>query len=241
MRIVILMSSVTVVFVGVAFGQGQLPTGRGPAPAASAKKSVDASERRDELAKVNEIMASRDPLMRLAGLEEIINSGDALRTQVALRLAFQSDDADLHALAMRGYIASRKEIILDIQLPAAVQKQYDDTLVDVEKRQAFFSGDAHYYISQLAQQGFRVHYVFSKYDVSNTTGAIHDSSADVADTRSNSSFAISGDRLSASVRNTYYELCRVDFKPMGSLFKGSLSCSFFGRLAPKLDVSAPIF
>jgi hypothetical protein len=203
--------------------------------------SADPEARRDELARVKEALADRDPLMRLANLEAIISSGDALKTQVALRLAFQGDDADLHALAMRGYIASRKEVIFDIQLPAAVQRQYEEAQADPDRLQGFWKvpGDAHYYVRQVAEQAFRVHYVFSKYDVSSTTGVI----ADSTQPNGSSSFFISGDRLAASVRSSPFGSCNVDFRPFGSVFKGFLACDFsgYGHIAPKLEISAPIF
>ena len=217
----------------------QSPINKSPSPATESRsrESVNVDVRRDELAKVKEMLSDRDPLMRLANLEAIINSGDALRTQLALRLAFQSEDADLHALAMRGYIASRKEVALDIQLPAADQRGYEEALADPQNTTTFMN--SHPYIDFLAKQGFRVHFRFSKYDVTSTTGTIQDSAYQNQDQLS--SFAISGDRLSASVQSQAFGLCRVDFRPVGNMFKGSLSCSFFNSRSPKLDVSAPVF
>jgi hypothetical protein len=203
----------------------------------SASNSSEA--RREELTKIKEALADPDPVMRLATLEAIINSGDALRIQIALRLAFQSDDSELRALAMRGYIASRKEILLDIQLPPAIQRQYDEALIDPEKTTAFFT--THPYARLLAQSGFRVHYVFTKFAFSNSTGMVADSTRGA--NAATSPFSISGDRLEASVETQGLGLCRVDFRPISNVFKGSLSCNFAygGGPAPKLDISAPVF
>ncbi len=53
------------------------------------------------MARVSEVLSDPDPNARAAGLEAILDSGDATRIQMALRLAFQSDDSNLRALALR--------------------------------------------------------------------------------------------------------------------------------------------
>jgi hypothetical protein len=198
----------------------------------AAKSSPEA--RREDLAKVKESLADPDPLMRLANLEAIINSGDALKTQVALRLAFQSDDADLRALAMRGYIASRKELIFDILLPAAIQRQYEQAQADPDSLKSFLA--ARHYLQQLVSQVFRVHYLIMKYDASKTTGEIRDPTRGEVST-----FFISGDRLAASAINYYFGTCNIDFRPSSGMLKGTLGCDFGGRGSPKLEISAPMF
>jgi hypothetical protein len=203
----------------------------------SSSNSPDA--RAEDLAKIKEALADPDPLRRLAMLESTINSGDELRIQVALRLAFQSDDSDLRALALRGYIANRKAILFDIQLPPPLQKAYQDALADPDKTTAFFN--THPYARVLSQIGFRVQYAFSKFTAANSTGLIADSTRGVnAET---AQFSISGDRLAASVETVALGSCRVDFRPIASVFKGALACNFSygGGPAPKLDVSAPVF
>jgi hypothetical protein len=212
-----------------------------PAPIARRDDPAAIAARRDDLARVKEVLSDRDPLMRLANLEAIINSGDALRVQVALRLAFQTDDADLHALAMRAYVASHKHIQLNIHLPAAVQKQFDEAQADPEKYKVFFQQqmDQYYYVQQLALQGFKVQYRFSKYDVSNTTGTIQDTTYGGEEWLS--VFTISGDRLTAAVRNSFFDTCRVEIRPVGGMFTGSIGCGFFGRRSPRLEVSGAVF
>jgi hypothetical protein len=212
-----------------------------PAPVAHRDDPAAIAARRDDLAKVKEMLSDRDPLMRLANLEAIINSGDALRIQVALRFAFQTDDADLHALAMRAYVASHKQIQLNIHLPDPVQKQFDEAMADPEKYKLFFDqpGNQHYFVQQLATQGFKVQYRFSKYDVSNTTGTIQDTTYNGEDYLS--VFTISGDRLTASVRNVGFDTCRVEVRPVGGMFTGSIGCAFFGRPSPRLEVSGAVF
>jgi len=218
------------------------PAPSAPAPAARRDDPLAIAARRDDLAKVKEMLSDRDPLMRLANLEAILNSGDALRIQVALRFAFQTDDADLHALAMRAYVASHKQIQLNIHLPAEVQKQFDEAMANAEKYKLFFEqqGDPqHYYVSRLAAQGFKVQYRFTKYDVSNTTGTIQDATFNGEDGLS--VFTISGDRLTASARNALMETCRVEFRPVGGMFTGSIGCTAWGRPFPRLEVSGAVF
>jgi hypothetical protein len=226
----------TIVVAGVFILAG-LQTGQSQ----TTDKSSPTAERRDQLARVKELLSDPDPLMRLANMEAILNSGDALKFQVALSLAFRSDDPDLRGLAMRAYIASRKEIALDIQLPPELQRKFDEAQADPEKMKTLTAG--YPFLNYIAGCAFRVQYAFSKYDMSSNTGVITNPAR--KEGSSPAPFAISGDRLNATVDTQLggaWSKCSVDFRPTGNTFRGTLACqAWMGDIIfPKLSVSAPI-
>ena len=67
-------------------------------------------QRRAELAKVQEMINDPDPLTRLVNMETIVEEGDALKVQIAIRTAMTSDDRDLRSLAMKAFIARLSEV-----------------------------------------------------------------------------------------------------------------------------------
>ena len=97
---------------------------------------ISSESRQAEFAKVQELFADPDPNMRLANMEQIVNSGDATKFDLALSLAFHSDDQSMRALGMRAYIASLHGLTFDMQLPPQTQRQYDEAQGDTEKMAA---------------------------------------------------------------------------------------------------------
>lgn len=185
-------------------------------------------ERRDQMAKVQEMLADPDPLLRLANMESIVNSGDSLRLQVALRAALSSDDADLRGLAMRAFLATRKEVVFDIVLPPPMQKQVDDArfdrsaLQDLEKRFSFLPG--------LLGFASKFQLRFKDYAFSQDRGTVESANA--------ANFSITGDKFSTLVSINNYSGCYIDFVPSRRLtFEGTMACGSW----PKLSISAPIF
>jgi hypothetical protein len=189
--------------------------------------------RRDELAKLQETLGDPDPLVRLTNMEAAIDSGDALKIQIALRPAFSGDDAGMRAIGMRAYLESIKELALDIVLPPAVQKQYDSALNDQNAMKQLLS--AHEYLLHLSSIGFRVRLVFKDYKMSESTGVV------VGYTPG--TFSIVGDRLSIGVPISALGLfhCDFDVRPTRALtLDGTMACDF-GPGVPRLGATAAMF
>jgi hypothetical protein len=189
--------------------------------------------RRDQLARIPELLADPDPNARTANMEAILKTNDATMIQMALRLAFQSDDANLRSLAMRAYIANLKELTFDIVLPAQVEQQYE-AVQDAPQKSAEFL-KTYPYVGALVQLGFKVHLKFLRYNSSEPTGDVQTTSGAPVP------FTISGDRLSARVPVSGW--CYIDFRPSNNMtLLGTMNCEQNGVFRfPRLGLSAPIF
>jgi hypothetical protein len=189
--------------------------------------------RHDQLAKIPELLADPDPNARAANMEAILKTNDATMIQMALRLAFQSDDPNLRSLAMRAYIANLKELSFDIALPDQIAHQYEAVQDDPQKSAEFLR--TYPYVGAIAQLGFKVHLKFLRYNSSEPTGDVQTTSGPPVP------FTISGDRLSARI--PLIVGCYIDFRPSNNMtLLGTMNCEQNGaQRFPRLAITAPIF
>ncbi len=191
---------------------------------AQAQTSASSPEaRRDEIAKVQEMLADPDPLMRLTNMEAIVKSGDALKLQVALRTAFAGDDKELRGLALRAYLASRKEITFDVVPPADVQAAFEATRSDPAAVRTFNQRNPFY--AYLTRSASRFQLSFPDYSFAQDRGTAYSE-------RRSGSFTITGDRLTTMLPLHNWGECYVDFAPTSrQAFEGTLACGPWPRLA----------
>lgn len=190
--------------------------------------STSPAERRDQIAKVQEMLADPDPMMRLANMEAVVNSGDSLKLLVALRTALSSDDADLRGLAMRAYLATRKDITFNVVLPATIQKQFEAAQFDQAALQDL--GRKYLFLPTLLSISSKIHLRFKDYAITQDQGSL--------ETDRIASFSIMGDRLSSFAYIPAVGFCYIDFAPTRKLtFEGALACGPW----PKLTISAQVF
>jgi hypothetical protein len=229
---VLVVSALLILTPLFAGGQSARPQA---APAAKPLSTAAAQARRDQLAKIPELLADPDPNARLANLEAIMATNDATMIPLALRLAFQSDDANLRSLAMRAYIANLKEVTFDILLPAQVASQWEAALNDPHKTDELFR--AYGYMRFLVGTGFKVHLKFTRYNSAEPTGEVQVSGGQPAP------FTISSDRLSVKADVRDVSQCYLDFRPSNDMtLRGTMACeSRSGAHFPKLGISAPLF
>jgi hypothetical protein len=209
-----------------------------PAVAPTRPLSTAAAQaRRDQLAKIPELLADPDPNQRLANMEAILDTNDSIMIQLALRAAFQSDDVNLRSLAMRAYIASAKELTFDLLVPGTVKSQFDAVQFDPRGKSEFFN--TYSYMSLLENVGFKDHLVFQRYSRTDSTGTLFDASH----MNDPNVFNVSGDRLTVRVRENWNGICYLDFRPMNDMtLQGTMSCEpGGGRPFPKLMITSPIF
>jgi len=206
-----------------------------PTPPAAPISTAAAQARRDQLAKIPELLADPDPNMRIANMEAILATNDSTMIQVALRLAFQSDDVNLRSLAMRAYIASAKELTFDILVPDNIKSQYDAVQFDSRSKDQFFS--TYRYMQKLEQLGFRDHLVFQRYSRTDSTGTL----VDARRQNDPAVFTISGDRLSVRVMEGWAGYCTVDFRPSNNMLQGTMLCEEYAGSFPKLIITSPLF
>jgi hypothetical protein len=195
-----------------------------------------AQARRDQLAKIPELIGDPDPNARMANLETILNTHDSIMIQTALRLAFRSDDADLRALAMRAYIETLKEVTFDIILPDEWARQYDAVKYDQRSKDQLFN--SHPAIRSAEQSSFRFHLSFNAYNRLLSSGEVNVSGND------HIIFTITGDRLSFKTRLPgYAATCYYEFRPSVDMtFHGNMNCERNGDwYFPPSTISARLF
>jgi hypothetical protein len=177
--------------------------------------------RRDQLVKVQEQLADPDPLVRLAYMEEIMSSGDALRMQIAMRTAFASDDPDLRAIALRGYLAGHKEFTFDIVLPPAMQKAYEERTPKTEAEL-----DRTYpQLRTLVAWSQRIHFIVTDYKFGDSSGEMKTTTSGAA------KFNFTGDTVSTVQELSYVGQCYFDFGPTNKqTLDGTMSCPNWPKL-----------
>lgn len=235
----ILLASALLLFSPLcAVSQGYHPAARTTAPTAlptTALSTAAAQARRDQLAKIPELLADPDPNARVANMEAILATNDATMIQLALRLAFKSDDANLRSSAMRAYIANLKGISFDILLPAGMSRQYEAVQGDQHGTEELFK--TYPYVRFLAGAGLKIHLTFTRYNSSESTGDLQ-----VLGHGTTYPFTISGDRLSVNV-DPGWSLCNLEFRPSNDMtLSGIMTCQNHNSdYFPKLGISAPLF
>lgn len=103
-----------------------------------------ALERAGEIKAWRDQCNSPDPDLRLAYLEAALETNDASIQRICIRLALQSDNADLRNLGLRAAIAGLDEITFDVEIPANLATAYEEA-EDDQDRLADISG---WYIAQ---------------------------------------------------------------------------------------------
>jgi hypothetical protein len=182
--------------------------------------------RREELAKVQEMLSDPDPLMRLANMEAIVTSGDGLKTMLAIRTAFASDDADLRGLAVRAYLATHKELTFMVLLPPEIQNQFNAATPNTLKELVHKFP----YVAHLNQIAFRFQLAVEDYTLGQDAGHF---------SPNHHIFTIAGDKVSSLISIYGAGECYVEFWPgKKQNLDGNLACQ---RGWPKLAISASAF
>lgn len=204
----------------------------GVAPAA------DVTERREALARVVEQINDPDPLMRIAHLEAIVARGNATEIQLAVKATFAGTDADLKAVALRGYLSRVNDLYLDTRPTRELE-----ALLGRDDEKAREVVDARNRTAQWRQAtGDRVQVRVSKLDVaSGRFSAYGMNRSDKTDERLRGDGQVLGTRVRASfgmVIASRLKRCSIELAPTSALqFEGTVVCDDF----PKMLVSAPMF
>ena len=178
------------------------------------------------------MLSDPDPMMRLANMESIVRSGDGVRIGIAIRTAFASDDPQLKGLAMRAYLATHKNLMFDIALPAALQAQYDSA--SPPAMQELFK--LYPYSKRLSRAAFKLHFLITEYNFGDNDGAITSYDHDYRAVK----FTVTGAKTASYLLVVDLDAnCFVDFQAAKTLtLDGTLACQ--GEW-PKLSISAPAF
>lgn len=201
---------------------------------ARAQSSDSAQARRDELAKVLELVRDPDPLQRLANMEEIVASGDALKTQIAIKAAFAGDDPTMRGLAMAAYMASVKTVLFDIHLPPPLQRQYDQVINDPDQKAKFLNDKSY-------ARGIDSLNSVLELDIKNYSIGSNDGTTNINGTAYTSvPFTVIGDRVLITKDLNGLGSCNIQFSPAENLtLTGTMRCNF--NSPPLLTITAKLY
>ena len=96
----------------------------GPAALASAASAQQAQDRAGALKAWREQCNDPDPDLRQAYVQEAIASGDVAVQRICVRLALESDNADIRNLGLRAAIASTPRIFFTVTMPPWLEEEY---------------------------------------------------------------------------------------------------------------------
>jgi len=224
MRLLIALCATLLVLQHGAFAQGQ-----------------SAAQRRDELARVQELINDADPLMRIANFEEIAAEGDAAKLQIAIKVALTGNDRTLRGLAFRAYLAGVQRFQADLMIDANLQKQYDAAKSAGERQLRELNDRVRYLGRFVENTAMKADFQVSEFDMKKGRGKARINW--FGNGRRDFEFQINGDRLIAvfgvdSVASP--DDCPIELRPTNDLqIAGQFICKNTGFGTVK--VTAPMF
>jgi hypothetical protein len=206
---------------------------------------VDPSARRDQLAEVGQKLADPDPDARAAYMESIVASGDATLIRKAIGLALRSDDATLHNLGLRAFLASVHELTFNVDFPERLKGKIEDAQLDPEAMKSL--NQSLPWLQSVQRGGGTVHVGIFKYSFSSDSGgwSWNPNHADWGHYAPNDgSFTIEGDHLTGQVGWADRLICTIAVRTTADLaLRGTLNCTPYLRnspVPPALPISTPI-
>jgi hypothetical protein len=190
------------------------------------------------------LLTQGDANKRSAELEAIVNGGDRLKTELAIRVAAASDDARLRSLAMLGYMKHVDILRFAIRLAPPVQQTLDKAAANPQTLKEFL--DRYSHIREIHNVNYRFEAAFTDVDTRTGRGQVALSTHDGIKGR-RASFQVVGDRVQFTVM-TYVSgaqrgECAYEFRATKELrLYGTLACPSWGNPAmPPVTITADMY
>jgi len=185
----------------------------------------NAEERAAQLRATVASITTPDRDLNLANFEQIMESNDVRRIEIAIRTLIASEDPVLRGIAMRGYIAVTQSIIFDVALPADVMRIVEQS----RNSQNPFQGIAppHSYITLLSFGQFRVSVHFQPTGINSVRGVVAPS-APVAQAAGRTEYVVRGDRITFEMAPAFINgvRCSFELRPeRNAHIAGTMTCS----------------
>lgn len=201
-------------------------------------------KRAAELAQMQQLLTTGDSLKRIAELEAIINGGDRLKTELAIRVAAASDDPRMRSLAMLGYMKHADILRFGIRLAPSIQQVVDKASKTPQEWKAFLDNTSH--IRELNNANFRFEASFKDVDLKTGRGQVALSFHDGITGR-RQPFQVVGERVQFTVMTyvagTQRGECAYEFRATKDLkLQGTLACPSWGIPAmPPVTIIADMY
>jgi hypothetical protein len=201
-------------------------------------------KRAADLAQMQQLLTQGDPLKRVAELEAIVNSGDRLKTELAVRVAAASDDPRMRSLAMLGYMKHVDILRFGIRLAPSIQQVVERASKTPQEWKTFLDNNS--VIRELNNVNYRFEASFRDVDTKTGRGQVSLSFHDGITGR-RQPFQVVGERTQFTVM-TYVSgsqrgECAYEFRATKELkLQGTLACPSWGNPAmPPVSITADMF
>jgi hypothetical protein len=182
-------------------------------------------------------VTSPDRDLNIANFEQIMESGDARRIEIAIRTLVASDDPVLRGMAMRGYIAVTRELVLEVVLSQADMKVL--TAARAEQNGISNLRSPYLHLREMAAVGFKFPFGFEIASIKEPRGKVFLPS----DSRNyNAVYSVRGERITFGIAAAYgWVKCEFDLAPKkDATIVGTFTCPHSSFTGP-VNVVAPMF
>ena len=207
-----------------------------PLPAGQDAGRSSVEERAQQLKAVVPSVTSPDRDLNIANFEQLMESGDARRIEIAIRTLVSSDDPVLRGMAMRGYIAVTRDLVLEAVLNQAEMKVLTEARAQPDGVRNLHSPYAH--LSQMATVGFKFPLVFEITSIKEPRGKVMEPYY-----KQPVNYTVRGDRITfaiAAMSNVSVK-CEFELAPKkDATIGGTMTCPHEYFTKPVI-VAAPMF
>jgi hypothetical protein len=209
-----------------------------PAAPASEAAPLDADQRAAQLKAVVASVTTPDRERNIANFEQLMESNDARRIELAVRTLVASDDAVLRGMAMRGYVAVTRDLVLQVALSPAEMKVLQEART--ADRVGQLSG-ANGHLQALNQVLFKFTLTFEPTSIREPRGKVV-AAANKAYTDYVSTYAVRGDRITFTTRPAFnWSACDFELAPRkDATIVGTMTCPNSNIQVP-VHLIAPMF
>jgi hypothetical protein len=231
--------------LGVAAAQAQRAAPATP-PAQQTPQQPRASveQRAAELRAVVGLVTSPDRDLNVANFEQIMESGDVRRIEIAVRTLVASDDPVMRGLAMRGYIAVTRQLELEVVLPEA-QLAVVQQARSAPNGLPSLRGGPHHWLGVLGEQQFRVKLWFERASVLDPGGVVGTvpSLERQRYPHNVTSYVVRGDRITFRLQPWWGAgfVCDFDLRPARDAEIAGVMACIGDRFSSPVQVAAPMF
>ena len=183
----------------------------------------DISDRAAELAGLDARLTTGTRFEKIAALESVISSADLTRVQIAIKLALASDDAELRAVALRGYFAFNNRFVVVRTAPEAAREDIENLVAQMK-----FENDPGGKVAPFAERFRTVTIELRNYEFATGKGVSNSAGQDTGYlpfviNAENLTFRVSGridGRRDNPISDCFYDLRLVD----KSTLRGRVDC-----------------
>lgn len=187
--------------------------------------AASAEERAAQLRAVVGLVTTPDQAMNIANFEQIVESGDARRIEIAVRSMLGSDDPVIRGMALRGYALAAGSIELEVVLPQAELRIVEQARGQPNGLENISPPNA--YLSALARHQFKIKLWLHSGSIKSMKGKIQVVDYTTTDRDYIDDYVVRGERLTFRLRpsqNSGYR-CDFDIEPKkDASISGSMTC-----------------